>query len=80
MKIDDLMNLVTLVVLFAPAVFQGTKLLGEKLHYQKLVSFSKKAEQVVKALDQDQGLSNDGKKKLAITTLSAYAKKHNFLS
>lgn len=78
MKIDDIVNLMTLVVLLAPAVFQGTKLLGEKIHYQKLISFSTKAEQVVKALDQDEALSNDAKKKLAIATLSSYAKRHKF--
>lgn len=70
--LQNVLDVVTLVILLAPIVVQLVKLLGTKTHNIRIKNLSDRAEIIVTALNQS-SLANEERKRVACEKLAAYA-------
>lgn len=70
--IDDIITLVTLVIVFAPVVLNLVKYLGAATHNKAVITLAERALIIVTALD-NMLIENTSKKKEALDKLLSYA-------
>lgn len=71
--IQNILDIVTIVIMLAPIGVQIFKLVAAKTHNTRLKNLSDRAEIIVTALDQS-SLGNKERKSVAAAKLEAYAK------
>lgn len=70
--VDDIITLVTLVIVFAPVVLNLVKYLGAATHNKSVITLAERALIIVTALD-NMLITNTSKKKEALDKLLSYA-------
>lgn len=70
--VDDIITLVTLVIVFAPVVLNLVKYLGAATHSKAVVTLAERALIIVSALD-NMLIENTSKKKEALDKILSYA-------
>lgn len=70
--LENVLNLITLVVMVSPLVVEGVKYLGAITHNKKVITLAERAMIIVSSLDR-LDIANDSKKQAALDKLLHFA-------